>query len=149
MFGVLVDAGDTALGSWTPLDRDGLHSLAWRVEMFGEPVRGEFEAMNGARFRARSSRAARLEVEIADEARVKGRAPLACKTDRIDAWVGGVEHGWSDVDHVAELRTKLPARRRKPFGQCTIVPLRVPPQCDATCLVHWYGVSIACAHPTA
>ena len=23
-----------------------------------------------------------------------------------------------------------------PFGQCTIVPLRVPPQCDATCLVH-------------
>ena len=36
-----------------------------------------------------------------------------------------------------------------PFGQCTIVPLRVPPQCDATCLVHWYGVSIACAQPTA
>ena len=24
-----------------------------------------------------------------------------------------------------------------PFGQCTIVPLRVPPQCDATCFVHW------------
>ena len=23
-----------------------------------------------------------------------------------------------------------------PFGQCTMVPLRVPPQCDATCLVH-------------
>ena len=23
-----------------------------------------------------------------------------------------------------------------PFGQWTIVPLRVPPQCDATCLVH-------------
>ena len=34
-------------------------------------------------------------------------------------------------------------------GQCTIVPLRVPPQCEATCLVHWYGVSIACAQPTA
>jgi transposase len=27
------------------------------------------------------------EVEIADAARVKGLAPLACKTDRIDAWV--------------------------------------------------------------
>ena len=40
-------------------------------------------------------------------------------------------------------------RAAKPFGQCTIVPLRVPPQCDATCLVHWYGVSIACAQPTA
>ena len=40
-------------------------------------------------------------------------------------------------------------RAVKPFGQCTIVPLRVPPQCEATCLVHWYGVSIACAQPTA
>ena len=36
-----------------------------------------------------------------------------------------------------------------PAGQCTIVPLRVPPQCDAICFVHWYGVSIACAQPTA
>ena len=36
-----------------------------------------------------------------------------------------------------------------PFGQCTIVPLRVPPQCDATCLVHWYGAHSACAQPTA
>jgi hypothetical protein len=24
-----------------------------------------------------------------------------------------------------------------PLGQCTIVPLRVPPQWDATCLVYW------------
>ena len=23
-----------------------------------------------------------------------------------------------------------------PLGQCTMVPLRVPPQCDAICLVH-------------
>ncbi len=36
-----------------------------------------------------------------------------------------------------------------PRGQCTTVPLRVPPQCEATCLVHWYGVSIAQAQPTA
>ena len=36
-----------------------------------------------------------------------------------------------------------------PLGQWTMVPLRVPPQCEATCLVHWYGVHIACAHPTA
>ena len=34
------------------------------------------------------------------------------------------------------------------LGQCTIVPLRVPPQCEATCLVHWWGVHIACAQPT-
>ena len=36
-----------------------------------------------------------------------------------------------------------------PRGQWTTVPFRVPPQCDATCFVHWYGVSIACAQPTA
>ena len=36
-----------------------------------------------------------------------------------------------------------------PFGQWTIVPLRVPPQCEATCLVHWYGVPVAWAQPTA
>ena len=36
-----------------------------------------------------------------------------------------------------------------PAGQWTIVPFRVPPQCEATCFVHWYGVHIACAQPTA
>jgi hypothetical protein len=40
-------------------------------------------------------------------------------------------------------------RAANPSGQLTIVPLRVPPKCDATCFVHWYGVSIACAQPTA
>ncbi len=24
-----------------------------------------------------------------------------------------------------------------PLGQWTMVPLRVPPQCEATCFVHW------------
>src|SRR4051794_7997747 len=38
-------------------------------------------------FRARSARAAGWQVEIADAQKVKGLAPLACKTDRIDAWV--------------------------------------------------------------
>jgi hypothetical protein len=37
----------------------------------------------------------------------------------------------------------------KPPGQRTMVALRVPPQWEATCLVHWYGVSMACAQPTA
>jgi hypothetical protein len=32
-----------------------------------------------------------------------------------------------------------------PLGQCTMVPLRVPPKCEATCLVHWKGVFMACA----
>ena len=44
---------------------------------------------------------------------------------------------------------RMPPFSLIPFGQCTIVPLRVPPQCDATCLVHWYGEFIAHAQPTA
>jgi hypothetical protein len=35
-----------------------------------------------------------------------------------------------------------------PAGQWTIVPLRVPPQWEATCFVHWKGEFIAHAQPT-
>src|SRR5262245_5914531 len=34
------------------------------------------------------------------------------------------------------------------FGQLITIGLRVPPKCDATCLVHWNGVSAAIAQPT-
>ena len=61
---------------------------------------------------------------------------------------GGLEHGRRDVDDVVELGRISPLAWM-PVGQCTMVPLRVPPQCEATCLVHWYGVSIAWAQPTA
>ena len=61
---------------------------------------------------------------------------------------GRREHRRRDVDDVAELGAHL-AARPIPVGQWTIVPLRVPPQWDATCLVHWYGVPVACAQPTA
>ena len=84
---VLDDAGDTALESWAPPDRDGLSSLVRRVEVFGEPVRGVIEAMNGARFVHDHLEQLGWDIEIADAAKVKGLAPLACKTDRIDAWV--------------------------------------------------------------
>ena len=43
--------------------------------------------MNGARFVHDMLELAGWEVEIADAQKVKGLAPLACKTDRIDAWV--------------------------------------------------------------
>ena len=33
-------------------------------------------------------------------------------------------------------------------GQEMTMPLRVPPKCEAICLVHWNGVSMACAQPT-
>jgi transposase len=43
--------------------------------------------MNGARFVHDRLELAGWQVEIADAQKVKGLAPLACKTDRIDAWV--------------------------------------------------------------
>jgi hypothetical protein len=69
---------------WRPPDRDGLRSLVQRVRLFGEPVRGVIEAMNGARFVHDHLEQCGWEVEIADAARIKGLAPLACKTGRID-----------------------------------------------------------------
>ncbi len=48
---------------------------------------------------------------------------------------GGFEDGRGDVDDVMEL---LGSRLSSmPAGQWTMVPLRVPPQWEATCLVHW------------
>src|SRR6266576_5176233 len=43
--------------------------------------------MNGARFVHDRLELAGWQVEIADAQKVKGLAPLACKTDKIDAWV--------------------------------------------------------------
>ena len=43
--------------------------------------------MNGARFVHDRLELDGWQVEIADAQKVKGLAPLACKTDRIDAWV--------------------------------------------------------------
>jgi transposase len=69
-----------------PPDRDGLRALAERVG--GEaPVLAAIESMTGARFVHDELERYGWQVEIADAARVRGLAPLACKTDRIDAWV--------------------------------------------------------------
>src|SRR2546428_10117710 len=43
--------------------------------------------MNGARFVHDTLERCGWEVEVADAVKVKGLGPLACKTDKIDAWV--------------------------------------------------------------
>jgi transposase len=68
-------------------DAGGLSILAERVRRHGEPVRGVIESMTGARFVHDTLEQHGWEVEIADAQKVKGLAPLACKTDRIDARV--------------------------------------------------------------
>jgi transposase len=72
-----------------PPDGDGLRGLARRVELRHGPVtvRAAIESMNGARFVHDTLEQCGWEVEVADAQKAKGLAPLACKTDRIDAWV--------------------------------------------------------------
>ena len=70
-----------------PADRDGLYGLARRVAVYGERVRGVVESMNGARFVHDELVAHGWDVLIADAQKVKGLAPLACKTDKIDSRV--------------------------------------------------------------
>jgi transposase len=68
-------------------DAGGLASLAYRLGEFGQPVAAAIESMTGARFVHDQLELRGWEVEIADAVKVKGLAPLACKTDKIDAWV--------------------------------------------------------------
>src|SRR6478752_7602507 len=79
--GATVDVGSA------PPDADGLRGLSERLARHGEQVRAAIESMNGARFVHDRLELAGWQVEIADAQKVKGLAPLACKTDRIDAWV--------------------------------------------------------------
>jgi hypothetical protein len=79
--GVCVDVGAA------PPDADGLEQLTRTLARHGQPIRAGIESMNGARFVHDQLELHGWEVEIADAVKVKGLAPLACKTDRIDAWV--------------------------------------------------------------
>jgi transposase len=79
--GVSVEAGAS------PPDADGLASLARRLARHQEPLKGAVESMNGARFVHDQLERHGWDVEIADALKAKGLAPLACKTDKIDAWV--------------------------------------------------------------
>jgi transposase len=71
----------------SPPDADGLRGLAARAAMWGPAVRGVIESMNGARFVHDRLEEHGWDVLIADAQKVKGLAPLACKTDKIDARV--------------------------------------------------------------
>jgi transposase len=70
-------------------DAGGLDGFARRVDRRFGPVgvRAAIESMTGARFVHDTLERCGWEVAIADAVKVKGLAPLACKTDRIDAWV--------------------------------------------------------------
>ena len=84
----LLDAEGATVGvGASPPDADGLRGLSQRIDRHGEPIRAAIESMNGARFVHDQLELAGWQVEIADAQKVKGLAPLACKTDKIDSWV--------------------------------------------------------------
>ena len=68
-------------------DADALRTLAAHVLRHGQEVTAAIESMTGARFVHDRLEFAGWDVTIADAAKVKGIAPLAAKTDKIDAWV--------------------------------------------------------------
>jgi transposase len=80
------DEGDVVGRLAAPPDADGLRHLVERVGPQGR-VRGVIESMTGARFVRDTLEELGWEVLVADAQKVKGLAPLACKTDRIDAQV--------------------------------------------------------------
>jgi transposase len=84
----LLDAGGaTVEQTAAPPDADGLAGLSRRLARHGHPITAAIESMTGARFVHDQLESHGWAVEIADAQKAKGLAPLACKTDRIDAWV--------------------------------------------------------------
>jgi transposase len=88
------DAGELVEHTAAPPDGDGLRHLAERLS--GERVRAVIESMTGARFIHDTLEELGWEVLVADAQKVKGLAPLACKTDKIDARVLA-ELSWRDL----------------------------------------------------
>lgn len=107
---------DVAVGP----DADGLRSLArWLDEWYGEPVKAAIESMTGARFVHDQLELAGWEVEIADAQKVKGLAPLACKTDRIDAGVLAELSRRELVPAIWLPDPEVRGERERPAGGCT------------------------------
>ena len=76
--------GTIAAEGFTPADEDGLARLVLEL---GAEVKACVEMMSGAVWVRDRLRSAGWQVEVADARRVRAIAPLACKTDRVDARV--------------------------------------------------------------
>jgi transposase len=77
---LLSQAGEIVEEWASPPDADGVRGLVRRAGAHGLSVRGVIESMTGARFVHDQLEELGWEVLIADAAKVKGLAPLACKT---------------------------------------------------------------------
>jgi transposase len=84
---VLNEAGRTVAVTAVRPDGDALRTLVERLDHPGQEVTAVIESMTGARFVHDRLELLGWDVEIADAVKVKGLAPLAAKTDKIDARV--------------------------------------------------------------
>jgi transposase len=84
---VLDEEGRTLEVTAVHPDVDALRTLAGHVLLHGQEVSAAIESMTGARFVHDQLERWGWDVAIADAVKVKGLAPLAAKTDRIDARV--------------------------------------------------------------
>jgi transposase len=85
---LLSESGEQVDQLAAPPDADALRTLARRIDaIYGEPVCAVVESMTGARLVHDTLEQEGWQVEIADAQKVKGLAPLACKTDKIDSRV--------------------------------------------------------------
>jgi transposase len=85
---LLSESGEQLDQLAAPPDAEALRTLARRIdEVYGEPVCAVIESMTGARLVHDTLEQEGWDVEIADAQKVKGLAPLACKTDKIDSQV--------------------------------------------------------------
>jgi transposase len=86
---LLSDDGERVERGAVAPDADALAGLVGLIELRHGTcaVMAAIESMNGARFVHDVLERCGWEVQVADAQKVKGLAPLACKTDRIDAWV--------------------------------------------------------------
>ena len=84
---VLSDEGELVEELVSPPDAERLRYLVSKVARHHRPVRGVIESMTGARFIHDTLEQLAWDVLVADAQKVKGLAPLACKTDRVDAMV--------------------------------------------------------------
>jgi transposase len=84
---VLDEEGRTVEVTAVHPDADALRTLAGRVLRHGQEVSAVIESMTGSRFVHDTLEGLGWEVAIADPVKAKGLAPLAAKTDKIDAHV--------------------------------------------------------------
>jgi transposase len=140
---VLDAEGVTVAVDAVPPDADGLRSLVARVA--DQPVVAAIESMNGARFVHDQLERLGWRVEIADAVKTKGLAPLACKTDRIDArvlaelcWRDLVPAIWLPSATVREERERARFRLHL-VGHRTALKNRV----HATLLTHGIGCPVS------